>query len=174
MHIFLKGPLRVGKSTIIRRTLALLDPQQKLPVAGFCTCRGEDGHIYMRAAASAVLDEQTRIAYRDEDGLHFDLQTFESLGLQLLQEPPCPAIIIADELGFMESEAHRFQARLLDCLDGDVPLLGVLRDAPIAWHQPILSHPSVQIRRVDPTNRDALPGQLAGHFRPLLRERSGR
>ncbi|MEG1515926.1 MAG: nucleoside-triphosphatase, partial [Clostridia bacterium] len=77
-------------------------------------------------------------------------------------------VIVMDECGRLERDATAFQAEVLRCLNGDKPVLGVVRENAGGWTQCILSHPRVRLTRVTPENRDALPGALCASLRASI------
>ena len=70
------------------------------------------------------------------------------------------ALILMDECGHLEKNALLFQREILSCLNGQTPVLGVLRkDQP--WHDFIKSHPRVRIITITGRASDDLPAQIA-------------
>ena len=165
MHIFLQGPKRVGKSTVIRKTLELLTADKPLRLGGFFTWNGgnEDPHIYLQPARSGMEDKVCRLASYDlvNGGLISYIQAFEQDGVQILADRADAGLIIMDELGYLERSAPVFRQAVLDILASDIPVFGVLRQGDIPWHQDIKRNPKVTILDVNEKNRDKLPRELA-------------
>ncbi len=59
-----------------------------------------------------------------------------------------------DELGPHEAEAVRFRQMILKVLDGPVPVLGVLQEAPSPFLQEIAQRPDVTVLRITEENRN--------------------
>ena len=172
MHIFLQGPRRIGKSTVIARTLDILAVQTPLVPGGFLTWNGgkDDPHVYMRPAVSGREVELYRLASWDvrKGGLISDLRAFELDGVRLLKENTGADLIIMDELGFLESGASGFKQAALDVLAGDIPVFGVLRLGDVPWHKDIKDNPGVSLYDVNEKNRDSLPRELAERLMPRM------
>lgn len=158
MHYFLTGDIRIGKSTIIQEII------EEFPgkVGGFRSVIGNytsDGSsdIFLLPADGAEkgCNLENRAAHRN-----FPANTYESfpeifnrVGSSLLEETKQCALIIMDELGFMESEAFDFQEKVMETLDGDPPVLGVIKPKRAPFLDRVRSHPAVCIFEVTPDNR---------------------
>ena len=64
-----------------------------------------------------------------------------------------------DECGHLEKNALIFQREILACLDGPVPVLGVLRFGQ-PWHDFIKTHPGVTVITVTEDNREGLAERI--------------
>jgi len=159
MHVFLTGDKGCGKSWVVRRTAELLGR----PCFGFVTrFDGLDRHTSSLYLLPASLPEQTdnmHLAAFWQDGrLQPVLECFDIFGAALLTEARMhpEGLILMDECGRLEKEAFVFQKEILQCLDGDIPVLGVLRkDQP--WHEFIKSHPRVRTITITERATDNLP-----------------
>lgn len=173
MHIFLQGPRGIGKSTVIRNTLDILTADAPLALGGFFTWNGgmDDPHIYMRPAAIGREREIYRIASYDAEkgGMACDLSVFEKAGVSILGESAGAALIIMDELGFLEAGAPEFRRAVLKIIGGSAPVLGVLRIGGIPWHDDIKNDPGVLLAGVTEENRGALPRKLAARYESYAR-----
>jgi nucleoside-triphosphatase THEP1 len=69
-----------------------------------------------------------------------------------------------DELGFMELGAPVFRAAVLRALDGEVPVIGVIRLERNPFLDAVRNHPKVAVTEVNESNRDALPARLTLSF----------
>ncbi len=167
MHIFLTGEVGCGKSTAIRRSLQMLgDPR----LGGFRTITVPSleldalGELYIVAPDDAgnlrCRDNLVGIRWGGGKGTGF-ASGFEVGGCRLLTTPPPDTkLLLMDELGTMERMAPQFCAAVLAALDGDLPVVGVVK--PI--HAPLLdavrAHPRVLVISVDQENRDDLPALI--------------
>ena len=174
MHIFLTGAVGVGKSTVIDRCVALLGV---IP-GGFRTYFGEDRYsvchsLYMcEAGQKRRYDEGSAVAFfQSGQPPKLDRPRFESFGLHCLQNTAVP-LLLMDECGRLEQEATLFQRRVLELLDGDTPILGVVRQDAAGWLDSIRQHPQVTVLTVTPQNRDALPREIAVRLRPYIKKGS--
>lgn len=167
-HIVLWGQRGVGKSTLARRLLE----DWKGPVRGFVTRSSlpdVDGFrsIYLHAANDPMPVEQTchRIGRTNRTEHTMWPEVFDGLGVELLRAEP-GSLILMDELGFLEQDAADFRRQVLRCLDGNIPVLAVIKHKThIPFLQEIRSHPRVQLYQVTEENRDELPAVLS----PLIR-----
>lgn len=63
----------------------------------------------------------------------------------------------------------RFCAQVLELLEGETPVPGVVRQDVMGWLEEIRHHPKVQLVTVTEQNRNELPQQLAAYYRTLLK-----
>ena len=176
MHIFLQGPKKIGKSTVIRKTLDILTSDAQLRLGGFFTWNGgnDDPHIYMRPARSGKEDGAFRLASYDfvNGGIISNIQAFELDGVRILADHADAELIIMDELGYLERNAPVFRRAVLDILAGDIPVFGVLRQGDVPWHLEIKQNPLVTIFEVNEKNRDGLPLELAFRLAGIIQNNS--
>ncbi len=175
-HIFLTGPKQVGKSTIIRNYLAT----HPVKCAGFLTVKSEtvfpgcrSVHMLDASCISGIAMQKIKkpskenflffcgqtpaMLYRQYGLLPDPALRFDRIGCALLDGIPANTdLIIMDELGPHESEAEAFRASVLRCLDGDIPILGVLQKAESALYYTIAKHPDVEIIEVTKENRNQI------------------
>lgn len=173
-HLFLTGEKRVGKSTLLRRLLQALE----ITPAGYETrlwqADGERrGYLFHSfcpvdpyqndCPCSLRLAEQRSIPV---------LPVFEEIGAAALlaaKESGAP-LILMDELGKLEREAHRFRAAVLACLSGGKPVLGVLQKGEYPLEQAIRTRGDARILTVTPENREALYPEALQLLRDILNE----
>lgn len=163
MNIFLTGDIQVGKSTLIRR---ILEARPGLRVGGFRTVPGPvkgDGlsDVYIvPAAGSAPLTDGDRVVSRwlDEGSRRIMARpdVFDRLGCKLLEHRDNCDLLIMDEIGVQEAEAIRFQQAVLHSLDGNTPVLGVVRSKKGILTDAVRSHPKTKLVTVTVENRDEL------------------
>ena len=168
MHVFLTGDRRVGKSTAVLRTAKAL----QLPRRGFLTrfLTGERGSaLYMVPAEQPdLMDDEHLVAVPENGKMRPVAGRFDTLGVQLLQDARQRpgTLILMDECGHLEKDALLFHHEILECLNGDSPVLGVLRRDQ-DWHGFIRRHPRVRVLTVTEDNRDGIAREAAA----LLREK---
>lgn len=165
-HIFLTGEIKVGKSTIISRITSGLDFTPK----GFNTLPGrisndggvESDHVYI-IPYGMVLDEDAGVRPvalrgRGETGAksYFEAypEIFDTVGADILKNSGDARLIIMDELGFMENDAHLFRQEVLHLLDGEIPILGVIKPRRTPFLDSIRAHKNVTTIEVTVENRD--------------------
>lgn len=176
MHIFLTGAVGCGKSTVIRRSLALLGQPC---LGGFRTITtaseipGALGEVYIIRADDAG-QVRTRgnlvgIRWGNGRGTAFPCGFEQGGCAALAAPPPDAALLLMDELGVMESAAARFCAAVRARLDGSLPILGVVKPKQTPLLDAVRAHPRVRLLAVEETNRDALPALVAQALAPVLR-----
>ncbi len=164
MHIFLTGNVQAGKSTVLQRVLSSLD----VPVGGFRTGFDEqrdqaDRWLYMwDASEPPAKDEPHRIVRFADDKPDVLISRFDEIGSSSLRRARenGARLIVMDECGRLERHAETFKQEVLSTLDGDIPVLGVVRQGYSGWLDEIRNHPRVTLLTVTEENRDELPGQI--------------
>ena len=170
MHVFLTGERGIGKSWAIQRAVTLLGRTPYGFLTRFQT--GQDGTASLHMISPSGeerMNEENRIALRREGRMVLLPERFDILSTGLLQAAGLhpEGVILMDECGYLEAESDQFHREILRCLDGDIPVLGVLRMHQ-PWHAFIKNHPRVRVFSVTLENRDALPRKVA---ETLLMER---
>lgn len=170
MHIFLTGEVQIGKSTVIDKTVSLLS----VPVGGFRSGYGPDRSRRSRwlylwdASGPPIYDETHGVVRFTDHGIEVFPERFDVLGGKALRRAreTNAGLILMDECGRFEGQAAGFQSELFAALEGEVPVLGVVRQGFHGWLDAIRSHPKVTLLPVTADNRDALPRQIAALLQP--------
>ena len=88
-------------------------------------------------------------------------EVFDSFGVSILADAEDCDLILMDEIGKMERKALIFTGRVLELLNGDVPVFGVLRkEGSTPLQEQIRSHSNVRLIEVNKENRDRLVPEL--------------
>lgn len=163
-HIFLTGEKQVGKSTLWKKVLE----QSGITPGGFQTLeylvngcfRGYRLHGLGRTPAELGNDVPVSVFLRRK--LHFPVsESFDIFGTALLKLAlEDGSFILMDELGIFERDAAFFRQAVVDCLEGDCHVLGVLQRADDPFLETILNRPDVLVFTVTKENRDALAEPL--------------
>ena len=159
-HILICGEVGVGKSTLISR---LIESTGR-PVSGFCTKRtdmtGGRRGVYMFSPRNR--DESVLLARCENGSWTVDTEAFDSFGTELLSRVKKGDVIVMDELGFMEENAEKFKARVLELLDGDITIIAAvkLRDHNSPFLKAVKEHPNADIFCITEENRDGLLREL--------------
>lgn len=163
MHVFLTGEVQCGKSTALSRALE----QISRPLFGFKTLftdrYNDNKALYMLPAGFVGVPESKHIVAQFVDGKPQPLtQRFNEIGAALLQEAQQhpEGLILMDECSRFERDALDFQREIFKCLDGDIPVLGVVRQNASGWVDAIRSHPNVKLLTVTVDNRDRIPDEI--------------
>ena len=162
-HIFLTGDIQIGKSTILMRYLAA---HSNLRVGGFRTVwknRWGDGcstfHI-ISATENQPLTESNCVGLRKgqwpERVCEDYSEIYDTTGVELLKNGGPYDLYLMDEIGPGENNAVRFQEAVMALLDGDTPIIGVVRDKPGVLPDRVRSHPKVKVITVTLENRDEI------------------
>ncbi|MDO5843789.1 MAG: nucleoside-triphosphatase [Methanocorpusculum sp.] len=164
-HIFLTGDLQVGKSTIISKVLA----ETELSLGGFKTVgsnykeNGESDIIIYPADKSP--DEGYTAAHRKIRGKEVFPEIFDTRGTEFLSKPA--ELIIMDELGFMESDAKIFQSKVLETLNCDISVLGVVRNMRTPFLDKVRENKNVDVIFVTKENREDIFKDVLKKIRAL-------
>ena len=168
-HIFLTGDIQVGKSTIIQR---YLESHPDLRVGGFRTVWKDErwnnkNTLYIVPAAGPdELADSSRVGLREgvfPDRIATDYpEAFNTAGVILLRHPENYDLILMDEIGIGENTADAFQKAVLSVLDGETPVMGVVRDKPGVLTDAVREHPNVQTVVVTVENRENVLKELLG------------
>lgn len=167
MPLFLTGERQVGKSTALRRALLA----SGLTCAGLMT-RFDTRHglraLYLlpysagdELSAGAALPESAVCARMGGDGREIFPEVFDSLGAALLEAADAADVIVIDELGYLEAEAHGFREAVLNLLRGTKPVVGVVRQGFGAW----ADAPLGEVVAVTRENREEIPGLVLAWLR---------
>ena len=156
-HIFYTGPRGIGKSTLLQKRLA----QFQGVCAGFRTVKvpcGDSFSVHMLPVdKKEIPTEENLLFVRDKKRMYEEnALRFNAIGCRCLADLEGAALIVMDELGPAESAAKAFQDRVLELLDGEIPVLGVLQEGESAFQRRVAAHPNVELIYVTEENRDSL------------------
>ncbi len=153
-HLFFTGEKGCGKSTTIKN---ILKQHPGIKVKGFITLRVQnaDGSysVHMMHACS---DEQPCTSnllfycgpFRKKFTELEIIDRFNKLGTSILNDAENADLILMDELGPNEEKAIDFKKLVLELVDGDIPILGVLQKADSVFLDEIKNHPKVEVREI--------------------------
>ncbi len=164
MHIFITGERGVGKTTLIHRLVQKL-PKEKC--YGFYTEKvspegkwGEVGEIEMFSARRPEGERYCLAKLYGKGKQEIYSEVFENYGVSLLENIPKGSFVIMDELGFLESRSPRFCQKVLEVLDQEVKVLGVIKPKAIPFLETIRKHPNVKVYTLTEENRETLTNEL--------------
>jgi nucleoside-triphosphatase len=159
-HILIVGRNGVGKSTLIRALLSAA----KVPVCGVITNKESarpDGscpvYIHRYGEPRRFSDENLIGLCREGCSMAFP-EAFDRFAERMTF--PRDGVLVFDELGFMESDAPRFCATVMQALDTAPFLIAAVRDKSTAFLNAVRAHPRAKLFRIDEHNRDDLREQL--------------
>ena len=164
-HIFVTGDKRVGKSTLLR---AYLDRFQG-KVGGFSTIRTDGvygGRFSVHLVTPGGKPTEENLLFlcpppKDDAAV---AARFEELGCAALADSKDCDLLLMDELGPTETKAEKFQQAVLDALDGDIPIIGVLQKAESEFLDRVRTHPNVDVIELTLENRELLSRRNLRHL----------
>lgn len=154
-NIMLTGERQIGKSTIINFLLEDFHGE----ACGFRTLPHNGLHYLSSINSQYILAEKQYICRKNEGGtLEGIASVFDSRGAGLLDNclKKRPDLIIMDELGLFESNAFKFQESVLECLNADIPVLGVLKAKSSPFLDLIRNREDITIFTITEANRDKM------------------
>jgi len=173
MHVFLTGEIGIGKTTIIQKTLNAL----QIPIGGFITYFGEDRYednkeLYMNGAwLPKEYKKNLSVASFTKGAAPLpSVKAFDSFGVQWIRDSRSfAALLLMDECGRFENQAMNFQNEIFKSLNGEIPILGVLKKIiEPSWLDRIKNHPKVNVITVTKENRNDLADILVEYYKSLL------
>ena len=159
-HIFLTGEKQVGKSTLWRRVLA----QSGIAPGGFQTLeylvnnnfRGYRLHCLGPVPEQFGNDVPISVFLRRKCHLPVP-ESFNLYGTELLRlAREQGGFVMMDELGIFEKDASAFRQAVVECLNSDCHVLGVLQKADDSFLEEILNRSDVLVFTVTEENRNDL------------------
>lgn len=168
MHSLIVSAPGVGKSTLIRRVLQELNR----PVFGFLTRKEKDtwdpvlgNPIYIYPAEGPfVRTEENLVGHCKDRRPVVYKEAFDRFAPRLWEAVPRGAVILMDEIGFMEATSEAFCSGIFRLLDGDIPVLAAVKDKDTPFLQAVRNHPKTTCYHLTPENREALFQQISAHF----------
>ncbi|HWP58059.1 MAG TPA: NTPase [Candidatus Acidoferrales bacterium] len=167
MRLLLTGAPGIGKTTVVRATLARLG---KFCCAGFYTeeRRHQGRRVAFKivtldgaeATLAAVGGGQPRVG---KYAVH--VKEFEDLALPEINPDLTPAdLYVIDEIGKMELLSPRFRSSLIDLLARPTNLLATIAKRGKGFLEQIKGRNDIDLVEVTRENRDRLPEQIAARI----------
>ena len=168
MHHFIVGSPGVGKSTLVRRLIE----ERHIPVFGFITRKEQDewdpvlgNSIYIYPAAGPFIRSGENLVGHCKDRRPVVYkEAFDRFASCLWKPIPKGAVILMDEIGFMEASSTAFCKAIFHLLDGDIPVLAAVKDKNTPFLQSVRNHPKATCYYLTENNREALFRQISTHF----------
>jgi nucleoside-triphosphatase len=160
----LTGRPGVGKTTALRRALALLDR----PAGGFFTAEMRQGGARVGFALETLDGRLATLAHIKRTGwprvgkYGVDVEALDRLGVPALWSAvEAGTLVVIDEIGKMEMVSAAFRGAVEAALRSRAPVLGTILRQPHPWADRIKAAHGVTVIEVTPANRDAVPAELA-------------
>lgn len=164
--ILIVGARDVGKTTLIRRLLS----ENSRPVRGFYTEKRltdppgtHSTYLYPAwlSPEERTIAPSNLVGRWDGQQMQPFPQVFDTLGVACLRDVPADALVVMDELGFLESQAPRFTQAVLDTLNGPAQVIAAVKDRPdVPFLQAVLAHPQALVFRLTPDHRQSVFQQI--------------
>ncbi len=183
-HIFLTGNVQVGKSTILRKIIEAC-PEKEIGgffTKWINKNNIKNGGLYIFQATRQNLSEvdklsvkktagepvnESAILYGKENmlaGFRPDNykkkitfpEVFDTVGVSYLNNTDNADLILMDEIGVFEDKAPEFKKCVMNTLDGNTQVIGVVRDKDGVLTNAVKIHPNVTVIDVTIKNRNEL------------------
>lgn len=168
---FLTGAVQTGKSTAIRRFFCA---NSALRRGGFLTVSVPTGTGFDVYIVPPVWtpDDLTPDALVGRRGGAYEKRPehFDGRGCALLAEWECD-VILMDELGRMELDAHAFRAAVLAAIHSGTPVLGVIKPEHNAFLDEVRAQDGVELFPLTIENREEAPAAIAAWYARASREK---
>ena len=171
MNILITGAIGVGKSTLIKKLIA----DTKAPMYGFFTEKmkaDESGNakVYIRGIRDAAIHrEEDVVGICADNGAKGRAEVFDRRGVQLISNIPNDAIIIMDELGFLESAATQFCNTVIRRLNEPRLVIAAVKQTNTAFLEKVRMQPNSNVYTMTVDNRDDLYEQITTDLMNLNR-----
>jgi len=160
MNILLTGEINTGKSTIVNRYLQTYSGT----VGGFRTIRIQtDDDAFFGVYILDINDKEKILSKKNKVGDCFAdkslvryCEVFDTLGIKVMTFNNLPNLIVMDELGVIEKNSFCFQKKVHECLDSNIPVIGVIKNKQDPFLDSIRQRNDVKLINVDKYNRDAV------------------
>jgi len=126
--------------------------------------------VYQFAALPQIYSESHAVAKVSEFSRTVaDENVFDRLGVHFVSYARKHAgIIVMDECGNLENRSYLYQREILDTLDDDIPVIGVVKKDAAGWVDSIRNHPEVEMVQVTTENRDTLKEERTPYFKDAV------
>ena len=169
-HCFLTGEKQVGKSYLLRKIFE----ENALPLRGYETrplmIEGKKKGYYLHGLTEGWMPENdSPIVVRIGNERKIQIpETFDYLGANLLKAYSPEEVLLMDEIGAAEDKAYEFQRAVLDCLDRQRLVLGVLQKGGGRLVQAIERREDVCVYEITRENRGDMEGMLVNIVREII------
>lgn len=163
-HLFLTGEIQIGKSTALKRFFDISHVRADGFLTSFAS-RGEERELYIYRFDTLDGESEGWLAVKiDSRGANIVPEAFNVYGADIIRASGRHGMIIMDELGVFEECAPEFKAAVFEKLDGDTPVLGVVKKREAPFLDAVRAHPNVEVVEVTSENRDMIPELLLKRF----------
>ncbi|MBN1155558.1 hypothetical protein JXB12_11630 [candidate division KSB1 bacterium] len=161
-NIFITGPMRIGKSTIIKRILSQKS-LDRFVIGGYFTMPIVENHQIVGYAIRDMNGMSYNFAHikLDSDMMfdkyRIDVSAFDDCAAAILNQSIKESdLIVIDEIGVIEKDAAIFKQTLSLCLNSDVLCIGVFQQRASWFKEMIAIHEDTLIWGVTEKNRSLM------------------
>lgn len=159
-NIFVTGPMRIGKSSIIKKILNS-SVMKHLKIDGYFTVPEVEGDRIVGYSIRDFYGSTYNFAHVDLanelifDRYHINPTVFDNFASGIITRAMKEAdIFVVDEIGVIESDASLFKNQLLACLNSDLLCIGVFQERA-GWFKTLIhGRPDTQMIYVTSENRN--------------------
>lgn len=163
----MKNLILIGRGSRAKSSLidALLTPQYGFRTRKYPPEENGWSPIYLHGFSQPQVCSQEHLVGRCKNH-HSDriAGAFDRIGAPLLENIPAGAIVVLDELGFLEQEDLLFQQAVFRLLDGDYRLLVSMKDKDNPFLHAVKAHPRSQCVLFQAEQAEALRRELPVRF----------
>ena len=171
-NILLTGEIKVGKSTIINSVIEHYYYDKK--VSGFKTLPLYEEDIVKGYYIEDQLEKDSKkdkenivgVLSEQNKGCIGIVKTFENRGVEILQNAlkSNTDLILLDELGFFESKAEKFKQTVIEVIESENRVIGVLKKKDTEFLNSIKERDDVWVIDVDIENRNDIEEQIKKYW----------
>jgi nucleoside-triphosphatase THEP1 len=173
-NIFLTGPPSSGKTTVIKKLIAM----RKYPVSGFYT---EEERMEGKRVGFLMKTVDGKKGYLAHQDIRSDVHIRRyGVSIENIEQIAVPSIasggnniIILDEIGKMECFSRVFRQAAIDALDSKNIVIGTITFGGDEFILGIKKRGDMEIHEVTPENRDLLPDLIVRKISELLGSQNG-
>ena len=160
-NFFLTGEKGIGKSTIINAVIDSFTGK----IGGFKTVRkyNDDGRIsfhFLNVSKNETPNDNNLLFYRCENKNEEDITNKFNSFSSVLDDFESFDIVIMDEIGPNEENASIFKEKILNVLDSDKLILGVLQKADSRFLDSIKNRIDTKVYTVTEENRQEIKKEI--------------
>lgn len=163
-NIFITGDIRIGKTTVIKKVLDLLNKnyENNIKIGGYKCCRNIIVENHLTKYEFFLVSLSDLSSYKiienrvinNSDNVEIFTGNFNLYSKKLNDDLKNCHLIILDEIGCAESNSYEFIHSLNKVLDSDKAVLGVLKKKNCSLIHDIKKRDDLLLLEVDENNRN--------------------